>query len=85
MAFLLVPPGYLGPPDWEPEPLFTTKETDVCHHSLYQAEETKIILAPTLSGHTHTRHTESDSSKSDNTLNCSQWLSPEKEVGGGGL
>lgn len=57
MAFLLVPPGYLGPPDWEPETLFTMKEREIYVTTLlYQAKETNIILSPVLSGHIHRRH-----------------------------
>lgn len=51
MVFLLVPPGFSGLPEWEPETLFTMKEVNFYVISfLQQARETKIVFSPALNG-----------------------------------
>lgn len=49
MVFFLVPPGCSGPPDWEPEILFTMKDTDFCVTTFpHQAEEVQSVMFPVL-------------------------------------
>lgn len=46
MVFFLVPPGCSGPPDWEPETLFTMKGKDFyVTMFLDQARETGLLFA----------------------------------------